>query len=110
MHIYDKEMEMYEKILPKMQSLLQQLHDKKKMFAKTIYVNNLNKAVVLEDLSLKGYSVRTGKDGYDIYHIKMILSKLAKFHGMSAVLQKQYPDIFQNFKHGRKNQFVVICH
>lgn len=100
MHIYDKEMEMYEKILPKLEGFLDQLNVKSKMFAKTIYVSNVNKAIVLEDLTKKGYAIRTSKEGYDITHTKMILSKLAKFHGMCAVLQEQHPDIFKNFKHG----------
>lgn len=107
MHIYDKELEMYENILPKLEHLLGKLNDKSKTFAKTIYVCKAHKAIVFEDLSLSGYSVRSIK-GFDMTHTKMVLSKLAKFHGMNAVLQEQHPDIFQNFKHGKKLEFFKI--
>lgn len=99
--VCEKEMEMYEKILPKAKELLWKIGDKKKMFANTIYVSKTNNAIIFEDLSVKGYQMKTTKDGFDLIHAKMILSKLAKFHAVCAALNEQQPDIFKNFQFGK---------
>lgn len=100
LNVYDKEMEMYEKILPQLKTLLHKAGANRKIFADTIYVSKPHKAILFEDLSIKGYRSKSGKDGFDMQHAKAILSRLAKFHGAAAVLQEQQPDIFKNFQHG----------
>lgn len=104
LNVYEKEMEMYEKILPQLKTLLHKAGANRKIFADTIYVSKLHKAILLEDLSLKGYRSNSVKDGFDMAHAKAILSRLAKFHGAAAVLQEQQPDVYANFKHG-----VCVC-
>lgn len=99
--VYNKEMEMYDKVLPKVKVMLQQIDKNEKMFADTVHVSYLHKAMVIQDLSLDGYHIKTTKEGYDFVHAKMILTKLAKFHGICAILQQRQPNIFQNFKYGK---------
>lgn len=101
LNVYDKEMEMYEKILPQLKTLLHKAGANRKIFADTIYVSNVHKAILFEDLSIKGYRSKCGSDGFDMTHTKAILSRLAKFHAAAAVLQEQQPDIYRNFKHGK---------
>lgn len=100
MNVYEKEMEMYEIILPQLTVLLHRIDENRQMFADTIFVYKCQKAILLEDLSVKGFRVNADKNGFDVTHTKAILSRLAKFHGAAAVLQEQQPDIYRNFKHG----------
>lgn len=99
-NVYEKEMEMYDKILPRIKTLLHKANYKKKIFANTYLVSKSNQAICFEDLSVKGYRMATSKDGFDIVHTKMILSKLAKFHAAAAVLQELQPNVYKNFQHG----------
>lgn len=91
---------MYDKILPALKSMLSALNINDKIFANAISVNELHGAILFEDLSPKGYCVRTTKDGFNLSQTKMILSKLARFHGLAAKLQEQEPNVFKNFQHG----------
>lgn len=102
LNIYEKEMEMYDKILPRMKILLNKCNYKKKIFANTYLVSKTNQAIIFEDLSVKGYRMISNKEGFDIVHAKLILSKLAKFHASAAVLHEIQPSIFKNFKNGIK--------
>lgn len=104
LNVYEKEMEMYEKILPQLKVLLHKAGANRKIFADTIYVSKSHQAILFEDLSIKGYRNKCGKDGFDMVHSKAILSKLAKFHGAATVLRDQHPDIYKNFKHGMCNR------
>lgn len=104
LNVYEKEMEMYEKILPQLKMLLQKVGTKRKIFADTIFVSKTHKAMLMEDLVTKGYRSTSIKDGYVMAHAKAILSRLAKFHGAAVVLQEQQPDIYKNFKHGNNSR------
>lgn len=114
LNVYDKEMEMYEKILPKLKALLQKAGANRKIFADTVHVSKSHKVILFEDLSIKGYRSKTGKDGFDMVHSKAILSRLAKFHAAAAVLQEHHADVYENFKHGRRNdttafEWKLVC-
>lgn len=100
MDAYDKELEMYETILPRLTKLLRANNMHEDIFAATIYVSCSKKAIVFEDLSVKGYRMAERNNGMDMTHSRMVLRKLAIFHAANAVLQEQEPQIFENFKHG----------
>lgn len=108
LNVYDKEMEMYEKILPQLKGLLLKAGANRKIFADTIYVSQSHKAILFEDLSIKGYRSKCDRDGFDMTHAKAILSRLAKFHAAGAVLQEQHPDIYRSFNHG--NRITTLAH
>lgn len=99
--VTEKEMEMYETILPQLKVLLRSADASGKMFADTIYVSKLHKAILLEDLSVDGYHSKNVKDGFGMTHAKAILSTLAKYHAAASVLQEHQPDVYKNFKHGK---------
>lgn len=101
MQFYEKEMEMYDRILPRINSLLNEFNYMKKISARTYFVSTENKVMVFEDLKDSGYQLDTLKNGFDMIHTKLVLSQLAKFHAAAAVLQEKEPDIFQNFEHGK---------
>lgn len=98
---YEKEMEMYELILPRLKVLLHNAGIEQQMFADTIFVHKPQKAILFEDLSVKQYRTNSSKDGFDLIHTHAILSKLAEFHAAAAVLQEQQPNIYAKFKHGK---------
>lgn len=100
-NVCDKEMEMYETILPRIQALLSKANYHEKICANTYFVSKKHHAMVLEDLAVSGYRMDRNKAGFDMIHAKMVLSNLARFHAAGAVLQENQPDIFRNFKHGK---------
>lgn len=98
--VYDKEMEMYESVLPQLNGLLRDAGYDGQMFANTIYVSRAQNAILFEDLAAKDYRIQANKNGFDAAAARVILSQLAKFHALSAVLQEKQPNVFSNFKHG----------
>lgn len=100
MRVNEKEMEMYQTILPCIHQLLQNSNYNQKIFADTYFVNHANQAMCFEDLTTSGYRMMVQRRGFDMVHAKMILSKLAKFHAAAAVLHERQPDIFRNFQQG----------
>lgn len=103
MDVYDKEMEMYEKILPQLKTMLRDIADSdEQIFANTIHVSQAHSAILFEDLAAKDYRIRQSKEGFTSSQAKMILSKLAKFHALCATLQNKQPNVFANFKHGKR--------
>lgn len=102
MDVYDKEMEMYEKILPQLKIMLNGINENdEQIFANTIHVSQVHNAILFEDLTAKDYRIQIAtKDGFDLIQAKMILSKLATFHSLCATLQDKQPNVFVNFEHG----------
>lgn len=100
LRVSEKEIEMYQKILPRMSQLLREANFERKIFADTYFVSHVNQAICFEDLSVGGYQMVTDKKGFDMEQSKMVLTKLAKFHAAAAVMQEQQPDVFRNFHSG----------
>lgn len=100
MDAYDKELEMYEYILPRLTKTLKDHCITEDIFATTIYVSYSKKAIVFEDLSLKNYRMPARSDGLDMTHSKLLLTNLAIFHATAAQLHESEPTVFKNFRHG----------
>lgn len=81
LNVYEKEQEMYKCILPKLRTLLDNAGHRGELFAGTMYVSFSKKAIVFEDLTQKGYKMPVSAAGLDLKHAKILLKKLAKFHG-----------------------------
>lgn len=80
-NVYEKEQEMYQCILPKLRIILDNAGHRGELFAGTMYVSFSKKAIVFEDLTQKGYKMPMSARGLDFLHTKILLKKLAKFHG-----------------------------
>ncbi|KAJ6636145.1 hypothetical protein Bhyg_14732, partial [Pseudolycoriella hygida] len=102
LNVYEKELEMYEQILPKLRRLLDNAGHNGELFAATMYVSFSKKAIVFEDLAQKAYKIPSSKSGMDMIHTKVFLKKLAKFHATCAVLEEQQPGVFKNFQNGKE--------
>lgn len=56
------------------------------------------KAIVQEDLSVRGYGLKDCKKGLNLKECKMVLEKVAKYHATTAVLHNKNPEMFQYHK------------
>lgn len=99
-NVFNKEIEFYGKIVPKIKTLLNQLNEPNELIADTFGVCTINKVMLFDDLTPKGYGMASIQQGFNLSEAKFILKKLATFHGICAVLQEQQPNIFENYKHG----------
>lgn len=81
LNVFNKELEMYQCVLPKLRILLDNAGHRGELFAGTMYVSFSKKAIVFEDLAQKRYKMPKSAAGLDMAHTKMVLKKLAKFHG-----------------------------
>lgn len=110
-NVYDKEMEFYRKIVPQINHLLSRLSDPHALVAETFGVCNANKAMLFEDLTMKGYRLASIKNGFSLADARIVLRKLAIFHGCCSVLQANQPNIFANYKHGQyENRNRILSH
>lgn len=99
--VYDKEIEFYERIAPQIKIIYKQLEDSNQLLPETFGICKLNKAMLFENLTLKGYGLSSVKCGFDMVETKMALKKVATLHACCAVLQEHQPNIFDNFQHGK---------
>lgn len=100
MDAYDKELEMYQYILPRLTKTLKEHRITDDIFATTIYVSYSRKAILFEDLSLKDYRMPARNNGLDMAHTKLLLTNLAIFHAAGAQLRESDSEVFKNFTHG----------
>lgn len=61
-----------------------------------IYVDE--KAIIQEDLSVRGYEIKDCKKRLNLKECKMVLEKVAKYHASTAVLYQQNPEMFRYHK------------
>ncbi|KAJ8895501.1 hypothetical protein PR048_000834 [Dryococelus australis] len=90
---FPREMTMYSSIFPRLYKLLEKASGGTyQPFSPKFYVCQEQpvRALVLEDMSTEGYKLHPFH-GFDLDHCKLILKKLAHFHGASAVLYEQDP-------------------
>lgn len=102
--IYNTEMKMYEKILPQLADILQEIGDNEQLFAKTLKVDYDKSAIIFEDLSVKNYVLADRLKGMDDLHARLVLKKLAKFHAAAAVLNQRLNGELENFQRGIFNR------
>lgn len=98
--VYNREMIMYNQILPQMAALLVEIGDDDKLFAETLHVDFKRSAIIFEDLSASRFVVADRIAGLDESQARVTLRKLAKFHATAAVLNERMPDILTNLQGG----------
>lgn len=107
--VYDKEIDFYVRIAPRIKLLLKQLNETDQLLPGTYGVCEQNKAILFEDLAMKGYRLLPVQRGFDMQAAKMILKKAATLHACCAILQEQQADFFGNFKHGKLLEVCFSC-
>ncbi|XP_017849615.2 uncharacterized protein LOC108604592 isoform X2 [Drosophila busckii] len=112
--VYQREMDMYEFVLPKMTQLLREVGIKDKLHADAIAVDREHMIVILEDLATLKYSNADRVQQLDFEHVKITLAMLAKYHAASAVLKQRYPALLEHnfvksfFTRGLKGYAMVF--
>lgn len=91
--VYNREMDMYEFILPKMNELLQKVGLTGKFTADTIFVDREYRTIILEDLAQYNYVNADRVKQLDLAHTKLTLEVLAKFHAASIVVKQRHPEL-----------------
>ncbi|KAH8247223.1 hypothetical protein KR038_000431 [Drosophila bunnanda] len=104
--VYTREMDMYQRIIPKLTELLRaEIQDSRKLFAGTVNVDRETNSIIFEDLSLEHYKVASRLKKLDLEHTHLVLEKLASFHAAGAVLAEREPGILkENYDRGFYNR------
>lgn len=96
---FNKELLFFKEIVPKINEILDDIGEPE-MFPEVFGVCETKNVVILGDLLAKDYQILPANRGYNISEAKVILKKMALFHGICAVLQEKDADVFANFKSG----------
>lgn len=84
---FQRETAVYKHIAKDGEKLLQSIGDDTIFAPYSVYSDD--KVIVLEDLSVRGYKTGDRKERLDFNHLKATLTKVAKFHAVTAVLMTQ---------------------
>lgn len=96
--IYQREVLMYDRILPQFHRLLESYGDHEKLFPEAIYADTKNSTLIFEDLKEKGFSLADRLNGVDQNHVDLVIRKIAKFHACSMVLVENGIENFNEFR------------
>jgi hypothetical protein len=55
-----------------------------------------NAAIILENLKTSNYCLRDRREGLDLKHVQLVVSKLAHFHALSVALKLLKPEVFKD--------------
>ncbi|EDV91302.1 uncharacterized protein LOC6568324 [Drosophila grimshawi] len=102
--IFNREMSIYEQILPKLNAMLLEIEDEEKIFAETMAVDYDRSALIFEDLSARGFVMPDRLVGLDLPLARMVLRKLAKMHATSAVLNERECGALEGYDRGLFNR------
>lgn len=91
--IYNRELEIYEKVLPQLQKLAGE-----PLCPKVWHTDRQHGALLMEDLTHQGYKMAARLQRLDELHVRLVLKKLAKMQAASAVLEANCKDQSNSLK------------
>ncbi|XP_023305293.2 uncharacterized protein LOC111687109 [Lucilia cuprina] len=104
--IFNREMILYEEVLPKMNDLLKEIDDMEQLFPTVFYVDYKRQALIFEDLTVQGYVMADRIQRLDMDHIKLVLCKLSKMHATSAVFNERGSGCLEKYDRGFFNKYT----
>uniref|UniRef100_A0A1A9W8G1 CHK domain-containing protein n=1 Tax=Glossina brevipalpis TaxID=37001 RepID=A0A1A9W8G1_9MUSC len=104
--IFNREISIYEKVLPKLKLLLNEINDSEEIFIKVIFWDYKQQILIFEDVSMKGYTMPNRVERLDKDHVKLVLKKLAKLHASSAVLNERENKCLEIYDRGFFNRYT----
>lgn len=104
--IFNREMAIYEQILPKLNSLLGEIGDDEQIFAETMAVDYDRSSLIFEDLNVRGFVMPDRLVGLDLKLARIVLRKLAKMHATSAVLNERECGALEGYDRGMFNRYT----
>ncbi|XP_055706899.1 uncharacterized protein LOC129803990 [Phlebotomus papatasi] len=84
MPVFDRETEMYTKVLPEMKKIMESIGDHDEIAPRLIYHNTDPDILIFEDITKLGYEMNNGF--YDFHSTIKVVKKLAKFHALSIYI------------------------
>lgn len=104
--LFVNEQAFYEKVVPALEA---NFSSKSKPLAVAQFFKAIadgeNDALILEDLTEKGYTMADRRIGLDEAHCKVVLRELAKLHAASFVLKQKMPEKFEELRGCVKDMF-----
>ncbi|EDW67152.1 uncharacterized protein [Drosophila virilis] len=104
--IYNREMTIYEEVLPKLNELLKEIDEFEPLFPTAIFVDRERMAIIFEDLAVAHYVMADRVKRLDKDHAHLILRKLAKMHATSAVLNERNAGSLEKYDRGFFNRYT----
>ncbi|XP_067633463.1 uncharacterized protein [Eurosta solidaginis] len=101
--MFNREMNIYEQVLPKLNELLHEIGDNDQIFCETMAVDRQRSALIFEDLNVRDFMMPNRLEGLNMRLAKMVLRKLAKIHATSAVLNERENGCLESYDCGLFN-------
>ncbi|XP_058821559.1 uncharacterized protein LOC131683527 [Topomyia yanbarensis] len=99
--VFDKEIFIYKNVLPNLVAIISKLGGTVELAPQLIYSSDVpSNLMVLEDLTVRGYSVENQQLGLNLEQSKMAIEKIAFFHAASAILITERPNDLAKFAKG----------
>ena len=109
-NVQQKEMEMYQNILPEFNRILKSVGEHGNISPKALSIDDVHEVIVLEDLMEKKFVMNDRFKGLDLQHTHMALKKLASMHACSIIMLEKHPKAFENFDFGMFNRKTSAYH
>lgn len=106
--VHEKEMFVYGVLMPEYHKIFNE--NRYQIAPSVYYVDREYSAIILEDLSLKAFTIADKSKGLDEKHCVLTIQKLAKLHAASMVLNEKEPTIFKPFGVGMINRNIKLLH
>jgi hypothetical protein len=98
--VQNKEMLFYEVVAPRIEKILKSIGEESNVIPKAVFIDREHDAIVFEDLKKLNFVMADRMVGLDENHVKLSLTKLAKFHAASLVIYQKHPKVFDSFDVG----------
>lgn len=96
---YEREIYMYEEILPTFMKFQDQKNLKKpfKSFAKCVKTSLVDKdeALIMEDKKSQGFIMQNRHIPLNLHHVKMVVHEIARLHAFSFAMNDQEPELYK---------------
>lgn len=109
-NIVQKELELYENVLPRIKKLLIGIGETSDVFPDTIGVDWNLEAMIIEDLQVKNYVMVDRTRGLDHQHLLLFIERLASVHAASTVLHQLDPKAYKMCPVGMFNRVIDAYH
>ncbi|XP_037817356.1 uncharacterized protein LOC119607487 [Lucilia sericata] len=103
---FNREMLLYEQILPKLNDLLNEIDDTDRIFPTVFHVDYNKQVLIFEDLTVQGFVMADRLQRLDMDHIKLVLRKLSKMHATSAVFNERSSGCLEKYDRGFFNKYT----
>ncbi|EDV91301.1 uncharacterized protein LOC6568323 [Drosophila grimshawi] len=104
--IFNREINIYEEVLPKLNELLKEIDEFEPIFPTAVFVDRERIAIIFEDLTVENYVMADRVKRLDQEHAHLILRKLAKMHATSAVLNERTAGCLEKYDRGFFNRYT----